>query len=130
MKINESSLLCQQFIPNSCALLETSARKNQSGLFTILISEPQCTHSTKTDILQTGKKTHNGDSDHHFQTRSSQLLSLKKTKQKTKQKKEQKSDSLVRVSRQRLQVPFYSTEINSTSETKVRFKRGATAVPI
>ena len=126
MKINESSLLCQQFIPNSCALLETSARKNQSGLFTILISEPQCTHSTKTDILQTGKRTHNGDSDHHFQTRSCQLLSLKKNKQK----KEQKSDSLVRVSRQRLQVPFYSTEINSTSETKARFKRGATAVPI
>ena len=54
MKINESSLLCQQFIPNFCALLETSARK-KSGLFTILISEPQCTHSTKTDILQTGK---------------------------------------------------------------------------
>ena len=128
MKINESFLLCQQFIPNSCALLETSARKNQSGLFTILISEPQCTHSTKTDILQTGKRTHNGDSDHHFQTRSSQLLSLKKNKKKTK--KEQKSDSLVRVSRQRLQVPFYSTEINSTSETKARFKRGATAVPI
>ena len=101
--------------------------KNQSGLFTILISEPQCTHSTKTDILQTGKRTHNGDSDHHFQTRSSQLLSLKKNKKKTK--KEQKSDSLVRVSRQRLQVPFYSTEINSTSETKARFKRGATAVP-
>lgn len=123
MKINESSLLCQQFIPNSCALLETSARKNQSGLFTILISEPQCTHSTKTDILQTGKKTHNGDSDHHFQTRSSQLLSLKK------KKKKQKSDSFVRVSRQRLQVPFYSTEINSTSETKASFKRGATAVP-
>ena len=124
MKINESSLLCQQFIPNSCALLETSARKNQSGLFTILINEPQSTHSTKTDILQTGKKTHNGDSDHHFQTRSSQLLSLKK---KTKQKTEK--CRLVRVSRQRLQVPFYSTEINSTSETKARFKRGATAVP-
>ena len=124
MKINESSLLCQQFIPNSCALLETSARKNQSGLFTILISEPQCTHSTKTDILQTGKRTHNGDSDHHFQTRSSQLLSLKK---KTKKKPEK--CRLVRVNRQRLQVPFYSTEINSTSETKARFKRGATAVP-
>ena len=124
MKINESSLLCQQFIPNSCALLETSARKNHSGLFTILINEPQCTRSTKTDILQTGKKTHNGDSDHHFQTRSSQLLSLKK-----KNKKNPEKCRLVRVSRQRLQVPFYSTEINSTSETKARFKRGATAVP-
>ena len=84
MKINESSLLCQQFIPNSCALLETSARKNHSGLFTILINEPQYTHSTKTDILQTGKRTHNGDSDHHFQTRSSQLLSLKKKQKKTR----------------------------------------------
>ena len=124
MKINESSLLCQQFIPNFCALLETSARKNQSGLFTILISEPQCTHSTKTDILQTGKRTHNGDSDHHFQTRSSQLLSLKK-----KNKKKPEKCRLVRVSRQRLQVPCYLTEINSTSETKARFKRGATAVP-
>ena len=64
-----------------------------------------------------GENTHNGDSDHHFQARSSQLLSLKKKKKK----KTQKSDSLVRVSRQRLQVPCYLTEINSTSETKARF---------
>ena len=83
-------VLC--FVNNSSQTLVRYWRllhdKNQSGLFTILISEPQCTHSTKTDILQTGKRTHNGDSDHHFQTRSSQLLSLKKKQKKNKKRTE------------------------------------------
>ena len=117
-------VLC--FVNNSSQTLMRYWRllyaKINPAFFTILINELQCTHSTKTDILQAKKKTRNGDNDHQFQTRAPQLLSFKK-------KKKQKSDSLVRVSRQRLQVPFYSTEINSTSETKARFKRGATAVP-
>ena len=78
-------VLC--FVNNSSQTLMRYWRllyaKINPAFFTILINEPQCTHSTKTDILQARKKTRNRDSDHHFQTRAPQLLSLKKKKKKT-----------------------------------------------
>lgn len=82
MKVNESSLLCPQFIPNSYALLETSARKNQSGLFYDFNKRASVYTFNKNRHLLARKKTRNGDSDHHFQTRAPQLLSLKKNNRK------------------------------------------------
>lgn len=97
--VNNSSLTLRY-----CVIARLLYAKINPAFFTILTNEPQCTYSTIADTLQARKKTCNGDSDHHFHIKK-RFLQIQSASAAKLKKKKQKSDSLVRISRQRLQVP-------------------------